>query len=159
MNIACVLNPIANMIIWYRNLETCRFSNRERIMYVIRSLVLYHITASVLCLYWCVLLLAGSCADVLKVPVLNKPLFSRILFFFCFSGNYYGTPRPIHIGPESPPITYQEHCKLLRSYRTRSKSLSNLEKAVEEGYNSEGDSGLSGREGRKDNSYMWVINS
>lgn len=60
------------------------------------------------------------------------------------SGNYYGTPRPIHIGPDSPPITYQEHRKLLRNFRTRSKSLSNLEKPAEEGYNSEGDSGLSG---------------
>ncbi|KAK3566072.1 hypothetical protein QTP86_025244, partial [Hemibagrus guttatus] len=60
-----------------------------------------------------------------------------------FKGNYYGTPRPIHIGPDSPPITYQEHRKLLRNFRTRSKSLSNLEKAAEEGYNSEGDSGLS----------------
>ena len=25
------------------------------------------------------------------------------------SGNYYVTPRPVHTGPESPPITYQEH--------------------------------------------------
>ncbi|XP_031694760.1 membrane-associated guanylate kinase, WW and PDZ domain-containing protein 2-like isoform X5 [Anarrhichthys ocellatus] len=54
-----------------------------------------------------------------------------------FKGNYYGTPRPVHIGPESPPITYQEHRNLLRNFRTRSKSLSNLEKAVEEGDNSE----------------------
>lgn len=60
------------------------------------------------------------------------------------AGNYYGTPRPVHIGPESPPITYQEHRNLLRNFRTRSKSLSNLEKAVEEGDNSEEDSGLSG---------------
>ncbi|XP_062398008.1 membrane-associated guanylate kinase, WW and PDZ domain-containing protein 1-like [Sardina pilchardus] len=60
-----------------------------------------------------------------------------------FKGNYYGTPRPVHIGPESPPITYQEHRNLLRNFRTRSKSLSNLEKAVEEGENSEEDSGLS----------------
>ncbi|TMS00991.1 Membrane-associated guanylate kinase, WW and PDZ domain-containing protein 3 [Larimichthys crocea] len=60
-----------------------------------------------------------------------------------FKGNYYGTPRPVHIGPESPPITYQEHRNLLRNFRTRSKSLSNLEKAVEEGDNSEEDSGLS----------------
>ncbi|XP_026009243.1 membrane-associated guanylate kinase, WW and PDZ domain-containing protein 1 isoform X3 [Astatotilapia calliptera] len=59
-----------------------------------------------------------------------------------FKGNYYGTPRPVHIGPESPPITYQEHRNLLRNFRTRSKSLSNLEKAVEEGDNSEEDSGL-----------------
>ncbi|MCJ8735286.1 hypothetical protein PDJAM_G00245110 [Pangasius djambal] len=64
-----------------------------------------------------------------------------------FKGNYYGTPRPIHIGPDSPPITYQEHCKLLRNFRKRSKSLSNLEKVAEEGYNSEGDSGLSGGSG------------
>ncbi|XP_026769447.3 membrane-associated guanylate kinase, WW and PDZ domain-containing protein 1 isoform X1 [Pangasianodon hypophthalmus] len=60
-----------------------------------------------------------------------------------FKGNYYGTPRPVHIGPDSPPITYQEHRNLLRNFRTRSKSLSNLEKAVEEGDNSEEDSGLS----------------
>ncbi|XP_047186993.1 membrane-associated guanylate kinase, WW and PDZ domain-containing protein 1-like isoform X2 [Scophthalmus maximus] len=60
-----------------------------------------------------------------------------------FKGNYYGTPRPVHIGPESPPITYQEHRNLLRNFRTRSKSLSNLEKAVEEADNSEEDSGLS----------------
>uniref|UniRef100_A0A8B9KPA2 MAGI family member, X-linked a n=1 Tax=Astyanax mexicanus TaxID=7994 RepID=A0A8B9KPA2_ASTMX len=59
------------------------------------------------------------------------------------TGNYYGTPRPVHIGPDSPPITYQEHRNLLRNFRTRSKSLSNLEKAVEEGDNSEEDSGLS----------------
>ncbi|XP_030641043.1 membrane-associated guanylate kinase, WW and PDZ domain-containing protein 1-like [Chanos chanos] len=61
-----------------------------------------------------------------------------------FKGNYYGTPRPVHISPDSPPITYQEHRNLLRNFRTRSKSLSNLEKAVEEGENSEEDSGLSG---------------
>uniref|UniRef100_A0A8P4G143 MAGI family member, X-linked a n=1 Tax=Dicentrarchus labrax TaxID=13489 RepID=A0A8P4G143_DICLA len=65
-----------------------------------------------------------------------------------FKGNYYGTPRPVHIGPESPPITYQEHRNLLRNFRTRSKSLSNLEKAVEEGDNSEEDSGLSGGSAR-----------
>ncbi|XP_077569265.1 membrane-associated guanylate kinase, WW and PDZ domain-containing protein 3-like isoform X3 [Stigmatopora nigra] len=59
-----------------------------------------------------------------------------------FKGNYYGTPRPVHIGPDSPPITYQEHRNLLRNFRTRSKSLSNLEKTVEED-NSEEDSGLS----------------
>ncbi|XP_072223012.1 membrane-associated guanylate kinase, WW and PDZ domain-containing protein 3-like isoform X2 [Leuresthes tenuis] len=64
-----------------------------------------------------------------------------------FKGNYYGTPRPVHIGPESPPITYQEHRNLLRNFRTRSKSLSNLEKAVEEGENSEEDGGLSGTTG------------
>ncbi|KAK6308612.1 hypothetical protein J4Q44_G00218830 [Coregonus suidteri] len=64
-----------------------------------------------------------------------------------FKSNYYGTPRPVHIGPESPPITYQEHRNLLRNFRTRSKSLSNLEKAVEEGENSEEDSGLSGGSG------------
>ncbi|XP_022526367.2 membrane-associated guanylate kinase, WW and PDZ domain-containing protein 3 isoform X2 [Astyanax mexicanus] len=62
-------------------------------------------------------------------------------------GNYYGTPRPVHIGPESPPITYQEHRNLLRKFRTRCKSLSNLEKTAEEGYNSEEDSGLSGGSG------------
>nr|XP_020467458.1 membrane-associated guanylate kinase, WW and PDZ domain-containing protein 2-like isoform X2 [Monopterus albus] len=61
-----------------------------------------------------------------------------------FKGNYYGTPRPVHISTESPPITYQEHCNLLRNFRTRSKSLSNLEKAVEDYENSEDDSGLSG---------------
>ncbi|XP_038154335.1 membrane-associated guanylate kinase, WW and PDZ domain-containing protein 1 isoform X3 [Cyprinodon tularosa] len=61
-----------------------------------------------------------------------------------FKGNYYGTPRPVHIGPESPPITYQEHRNLLRNFRTRSKSLSNLEKAAEEGENSEEESGPSG---------------
>ncbi|XP_038579739.1 LOW QUALITY PROTEIN: membrane-associated guanylate kinase, WW and PDZ domain-containing protein 1 [Micropterus salmoides] len=61
-----------------------------------------------------------------------------------FKGNYYGTPRPVHISAESPPITYQEHRNLLRNFRTRSKSLSNLEKAAEEAGNSEEDSGLSG---------------
>ncbi|KAM4610612.1 membrane-associated guanylate kinase, WW and PDZ domain-containing protein 3 [Polymixia lowei] len=61
-----------------------------------------------------------------------------------FKGNYYGTPRPVHISPESPPITYQEHRNLLKNFRTRSKSLSNLEKTAEEGTNSEEDSGLSG---------------
>ncbi|KAK1800977.1 hypothetical protein P4O66_004724 [Electrophorus voltai] len=64
-----------------------------------------------------------------------------------FKGNYYGTPRPVHIGPDSPPITYQEHRNLLRNFRTRSKSLSNLEKAMEECENSEEDSGLSGSAG------------
>ncbi|XP_078806127.1 membrane-associated guanylate kinase, WW and PDZ domain-containing protein 3 isoform X8 [Oryzias latipes] len=62
-----------------------------------------------------------------------------------FQGNYYGTPRPVHISPESPPIKYQEHRNLLRNFRTRSKSLSNLEKAVEE--DSEEDGGLSGLAG------------
>ncbi|KAM8755272.1 membrane-associated guanylate kinase, WW and PDZ domain-containing protein 3 isoform 2-T2 [Acanthopagrus schlegelii] len=61
-----------------------------------------------------------------------------------FKGNYYGTPRPVHISAESPPVTYQEHRNLLRNFRTRSKSLSNLEKAAEEAENSEDDSGLSG---------------
>ncbi|XP_023260910.1 membrane-associated guanylate kinase, WW and PDZ domain-containing protein 3-like isoform X1 [Seriola lalandi dorsalis] len=61
-----------------------------------------------------------------------------------FKGNYYGTPRPVHISADSPPITYQEHRNLLRNFRTRSKSLSNLEKAAEDGENSEDDSGLSG---------------
>uniref|UniRef100_A0A1A7XRS8 Si:ch211-66g24.1 n=1 Tax=Iconisemion striatum TaxID=60296 RepID=A0A1A7XRS8_9TELE len=64
-----------------------------------------------------------------------------------FKGNYYGTPRPVHISTESPPITYQEHRNLLRNFRTRSKSLSNLEKAPEEGVNSEDDSGLQGGSG------------
>ncbi|XP_039655959.1 membrane-associated guanylate kinase, WW and PDZ domain-containing protein 2 isoform X2 [Perca fluviatilis] len=63
---------------------------------------------------------------------------------FSVSGNYYGTPRPVHISAESPPITYQEHRNLLRNFRTRSKSLSNLEKPAEDGENSEDDSGLSG---------------
>lgn len=61
------------------------------------------------------------------------------------AGNYYGTPRPVHISPDSPPITYQEHRNLLRNFRTRSKSLSNLQKAAEDGDNSEDDSGLSGK--------------
>ncbi|KAK1899299.1 Membrane-associated guanylate kinase WW and PDZ domain containing protein 2, partial [Dissostichus eleginoides] len=61
-----------------------------------------------------------------------------------FKGNYYGTPRPVHISAESPPITYQEHRNLLRNFRTRSKSLSNLEKSAEDAENSEDDSGLSG---------------
>uniref|UniRef100_A0AAV2M068 Guanylate kinase-like domain-containing protein n=1 Tax=Knipowitschia caucasica TaxID=637954 RepID=A0AAV2M068_KNICA len=56
-----------------------------------------------------------------------------------FKGNYYGTPRPVHISADSPPITYQEHRNLLRNFRTRSKSLSNLEKTVDED-NSEEDS-------------------
>ncbi len=67
-----------------------------------------------------------------------------MLFMFAGLGNYYGTPRPVHISPDSPPITYQEHRNLLRNFRTRSKSLSNLEKAGEEEDNSEEDSGLSG---------------
>nr|XP_023860855.1 membrane-associated guanylate kinase, WW and PDZ domain-containing protein 2-like [Salvelinus alpinus] len=77
-----------------------------------------------------------------------------------FKGNYYGTPRPVHIGPESPPITYQEHRNLLRNFRTRSKSLSNLEKAAEEGENSEEDSGLSGRftKDRLSRKTIWVTN-
>lgn len=99
------------------------------------------------------LLLAGShysSATVAEVSVVNKP-HAPLLHLHSSLGNYYGTPRPIHIGPDSPPITYQEHRKLLRNFRTRSKSLSNLEKAAEEGYNSEGDSGLSGREVRMKN--------
>ncbi|XP_047467132.1 membrane-associated guanylate kinase, WW and PDZ domain-containing protein 2 isoform X2 [Mugil cephalus] len=60
-----------------------------------------------------------------------------------FKGNYYGTPRPVHISPESPPITYQEHRNLLRNFRTRSKSLSNLEKTAEEALNG-GSAGVSG---------------
>ncbi|XP_072305132.1 membrane-associated guanylate kinase, WW and PDZ domain-containing protein 3 isoform X3 [Eucyclogobius newberryi] len=59
-----------------------------------------------------------------------------------FKGNYYGTPRPVHISADSPPITYQEHRNLLRNFRTRSKSLSNLEKSGDDN-NSEEDSGLS----------------
>lgn len=47
----------------------------------------------------------------------------------------------MHVSADSPPITYQEHRNLLRNFRTRSKSLSNLEKAAEEGDNSEDDSG------------------
>ncbi|KAM9785720.1 membrane-associated guanylate kinase, WW and PDZ domain-containing protein 3 [Neosynchiropus ocellatus] len=58
-----------------------------------------------------------------------------------FKGNYYGTPRPVHITAETPPITYQEHRNLLRTFRTRSKSLSNLEKTAEEADHSEDDSG------------------
>ncbi|KAK7878442.1 hypothetical protein WMY93_030979, partial [Mugilogobius chulae] len=54
--------------------------------------------------------------------------------------NYYGTPRPVHISSDSPPITYQEHRNLLRNFRTRSKSLSNLEKTGDDD-NSEEDSG------------------
>ena len=69
-----------------------------------------------------------------------------LLLWLTFSGNYYGTPRPVHIGPESPPITYQEHRNLLRNFRTRSKSLSNLEKAGEED-NSEEDTNNSGPPG------------
>ncbi|XP_041129164.1 membrane-associated guanylate kinase, WW and PDZ domain-containing protein 3-like isoform X3 [Polyodon spathula] len=62
-----------------------------------------------------------------------------------FKGNYYGTPRPVHIGEDSPPISYQEHRNLLQKYSTRSKSLSNLEKVGEdEDCSEEGDSGLSG---------------
>lgn len=60
-------------------------------------------------------------------------------------GNYYGTPRPVHVSAESPPITYQEHRNLLRNFRTRSKSLSNLEKAAGEGLHSEDDAGLPGK--------------
>ncbi|XP_061760087.1 membrane-associated guanylate kinase, WW and PDZ domain-containing protein 3 [Nerophis ophidion] len=63
-----------------------------------------------------------------------------------FKGNYYGTPRPVHISPESPPITYQEHRNLLRNFRTRSKSLSSLEKAAAEVENGEDDLGLSGKQ-------------
>ncbi|TRY60434.1 hypothetical protein DNTS_027255, partial [Danionella cerebrum] len=43
-----------------------------------------------------------------------------------FKGNYYGTPRPVHIGPDSPPISYQEHRNLLRRFRTRSNIISRL---------------------------------
>lgn len=76
------------------------------------------------------------------------------LRIFTGLGNYYGTPRPVHINPDSPPITYQEHRNLLRKFRTRSKSLSNLEKAGEEGDNSEEDSGLSGR---KSSDQIWFV--
>ncbi|XP_061666473.1 membrane-associated guanylate kinase, WW and PDZ domain-containing protein 1 [Syngnathoides biaculeatus] len=61
-----------------------------------------------------------------------------------FKGNYYGTPRPVHVGTDSPPITYQEHRKLLRKFRTRSKSLSHLEKAVSEAERGDEDLGLRG---------------
>ncbi|RXM27603.1 Membrane-associated guanylate kinase, WW and PDZ domain-containing protein 1 [Acipenser ruthenus] len=60
-----------------------------------------------------------------------------------FKGNYYGTPRPLQIGQDSPPISYQEHRTLLQKFNTRSKSLSNLEKVGEdEDRSEEGDSGL-----------------
>lgn len=74
-------------------------------------------------------------------------VYCNSVFFLsrCVSGNYYGTPRPVHITAESPPITYQEHRNLLRNFRTRSKSLNNLEKAAVEAENSEDDSGLSGK--------------
>ncbi|MGH0182073.1 UNVERIFIED_CONTAM: hypothetical protein FKN15_013995 [Acipenser sinensis] len=53
--------------------------------------------------------------------------------------------RPLHIGEDSPPISYQEHRNLLQKFNTRSKSLSNLEKVGEdEDGSEEGDSGLSG---------------
>ncbi|RXM97889.1 Membrane-associated guanylate kinase, WW and PDZ domain-containing protein 2 [Acipenser ruthenus] len=45
---------------------------------------------------------------------------------------HYGTPRPVHIGEDSPPISYQEHRNLLQKFNTRSKSLSNLEKVGED---------------------------
>ncbi|XP_077428309.1 membrane-associated guanylate kinase, WW and PDZ domain-containing protein 3 isoform X2 [Vanacampus margaritifer] len=61
-----------------------------------------------------------------------------------FKGNYYGTPRPVHIGTDSPPITYQEHRNLLRKFRTRSKSLSNLEKAAAQAERGDDDLGLPG---------------
>ncbi|XP_055366061.1 membrane-associated guanylate kinase, WW and PDZ domain-containing protein 2 isoform X5 [Betta splendens] len=61
-----------------------------------------------------------------------------------FKGNYYGTPRPIHVSADTPPITYQEHRNLLRNFRTRSKSLSNLEKTAEDGAHTEDGPGLSG---------------
>ncbi|XP_049608319.1 membrane-associated guanylate kinase, WW and PDZ domain-containing protein 3 isoform X2 [Syngnathus scovelli] len=61
-----------------------------------------------------------------------------------FKGNYYGTPRPVHISTESPPITYQEHRNLLRNFRTRSKSLSNLEKAAAQAERVDDDLGLPG---------------
>ncbi|XP_077473373.1 membrane-associated guanylate kinase, WW and PDZ domain-containing protein 3-like isoform X2 [Stigmatopora argus] len=45
-----------------------------------------------------------------------------------FAGNYYGTPRPVHVGAENQPVSYAQHRQLLRKFRARSKSLSNLEK-------------------------------
>ncbi|XP_077579817.1 membrane-associated guanylate kinase, WW and PDZ domain-containing protein 3-like isoform X4 [Stigmatopora nigra] len=45
-----------------------------------------------------------------------------------FQGNYYGTPRPVHVGAENQPVSYAQHRQLLRQFRARSKSLSNLEK-------------------------------
>ncbi|XP_077369473.1 membrane-associated guanylate kinase, WW and PDZ domain-containing protein 3 isoform X2 [Festucalex cinctus] len=61
-----------------------------------------------------------------------------------FKGNYYGTPRPVHVSTDSPPITYQEHRNLLRKFRTRSKSLSNLEKAAAQTERGDDDLGLPG---------------
>ena len=92
---------------------------------------------------------------VLTAPVRPSLKVGISLVIASSPGNYYGTPRPVHISPESPPITYQEHRNLLKKFRTRSKSLSNLEKAVEEegvdeeeeeeGDSGEGDSAPPGR--------------
>lgn len=87
-------------------------------------------------------------SDQIKSLQFNSLIYllqDAFLLHFPVSGNYYGTPRPIHVSAESPPITYQEHRNLLRNFRTRSKSLSNLEKTAEGGENSEDDSGLSGK--------------
>lgn len=83
--------------------------------------------------------------SLLSLTVLHVYYNSVFFLSRCVSGNYYGTPRPVHITAESPPITYQEHRNLLRNFRTRSKSLNNLEKAAVEAENSEDDSGLSGK--------------
>ncbi|GLD69029.1 membrane-associated guanylate kinase, WW and PDZ domain-containing protein 1-like protein [Lates japonicus] len=83
--------------------------------------------------------LLGRC----DVPRPIKPA-SRSVFLRQSQELLGAPPRPL---TQSPPITYQEHRNLLRNFRTRSKSLSNLEKAVEEGDNSEEDNGLSGSAG------------
>lgn len=90
---------------------------------------------------WTVLSLFNMMSCSLHLTFSRQNVF---LLRFSISGNYYGTPRPIHVSTESPPITYQEHRNLLRNFRTRSKSLSNLEKTAED-ENSEDDSGLSGK--------------
>jgi hypothetical protein len=119
-------------------------------------------------IYLCIFILAPkrpkakSTNMLLTIQIyLFTSLYMSLSLPSCFlPGNYYGTPRPVHIGPESPPITYQEHRNLLRNFRTRSKSLSNLEKAAEEGENSEDDSGLSGRftKDRLSRKAIWVTN-
>lgn len=68
-----------------------------------------------------------------------------LLFALFVEGNYYGTPRPVHISAETPPITYQEHRSLLRNFRTRSKSLSNLEKAAAQVEHGDEELGLPGK--------------
>uniref|UniRef100_A0A3Q2YVL3 Membrane-associated guanylate kinase, WW and PDZ domain-containing protein 2-like n=1 Tax=Hippocampus comes TaxID=109280 RepID=A0A3Q2YVL3_HIPCM len=77
----------------------------------------------------------GSVDSTLQ-QVIRENLFLRAV------PNYYGTPRPVHISAESPPITYQEHRSLLRNFRTRSKSLSNLEKAAAQAEHGDEDLGL-----------------